>query len=325
MAIPLENSITATLDLMVEVNTHDEQHPITEINMTFYKDYDADYFINKVGLLGSIIAKPKPIQDHLRSGYKTGKITVGKGDITQKWLVDYAKREIVTNSYHCIESFFRLFFAHIEEPECPWIGVEQLQNFTQFKDRINKLRQRTYFKDDHDESVATVLLGKRDMYPKLSDEEWKNNVKRTVELVDRIASDILSNQDYNVYKHGAALLNTKFGFSLGDGSVLKADSQDSFMYLSSQTTKASGKTIKQFSRTFKFMKWEERFATTILTTHLITNLLGIRKMQLGLSKSVRIRTFHTYDFHQMLSSGIIPTTISESLFERHYSKSHRKH
>lgn len=303
----------------------DPNNPINKINQTFYRDYDEDYFVNKAIFLGSIIAEPKPIKEHSKKGYSIGKLQVSNVHITQKWLVGYAKREIVINSYHSIESFFRLFFAHVEEPECPWVGVEQMKNFKEFKKRIEKLLHRKYFKGDHNKAVASILLGGRSMYNNLSDDDWQENVKRTVELVDRLGTDILSNQDYNVYKHGAALLDTKFGFWLDDGKVIGADKQDSFMYLSSKVERTPDKTIKRFQKTYKFMKWRNRVVSTYMAGQLMHNMLTLRKLHLKMvePKEARMFTFQKYDFNKLLEPDnkgriAVPTTISESLFERHY-------
>ena len=301
-------------------------NPLKHINEVFYRDYDEEFFTNKAAFLGSIIANPKPIKEHLNKGYKVGKIAVGSGNnITQKWLIGYSKRELVINSYHAIESFFRLFFAHIENPECPWVGVEQMQSFKKFKKRIEKLLHRKYFATDHDEVIASVLLGNRTMYSQLTDDEWQESVKNAVHLVDRLGRDILSNQDYNVYKHGAALLDTKFGFKIDDGKILGADNQDSFMYLSSETELMLDKKVVRFQKTFKFMRWQQRVSSTFLAGQLMHNMLAIQKLRLKLEqpKGTKVYSFHKHDIVKLLEPDnrgriAMPSTISESLFERHF-------
>lgn len=309
----------------------DPQNPLALINKAFYRDYDEEYFVNKAILLGSIVADPKPIKEHLNKGYSVGKLKVSKANFTQKWLVGFAKREIVINSYHSIESFFRLFFASVEEPECLWIGVEQMKSFKDFKKRIDDLLHRKYFKGDHNEAVANVLFGNRSAYKDIDDDSWQDNVKKAVDLVDRLGYDILSNQDYNVYKHGAALLDTKFGFKLDDGKVLGADKQDTFMYLSSVIERTPDKTIKRFQKTYKFMRWQNRVTSTYMTGQLMHNMLTLQKIHLKLmeSKKAKIFTFQNHDLKKLLEPSnkgriAVPTTISESLFERHYKAQNKK-
>jgi hypothetical protein len=312
-------------DDLHQFDQDDPRNPIPEINKTFYRDYDEEYFVSKAILLGSMVANPKSMKEHLGSGYSVGKLKVNNLKTTQKWLKGYAKREIVINSYHAIESFFRLFFAHVEEPECPWIGVEQMKNFKEFKSRIEKLLKREYFKNDHDKAVAEILFGSRSMYSNATDDDWNENVKKAVELVDRLGHDILNNQDYNVYKHGAALLDTQFGFKLDDGKVLGADKQDVFMYLNSTTEKTPDKLIKKFSKTFKFMRWQNRVASTYMAGQLMHNMLTLQKLHFKLlePKKAKIYTFQKHDLNKILDGDnkgriAMPSTVSESLFERHY-------
>jgi hypothetical protein len=292
------------------------------LNASFYDGYNSDFFLDKAAQLCNILSDLKGTQERLNAGFKVGKIEIGKASYTQKSLREYAQRELTINSYHCIESFFRLLFAHLEEKDCPWVGVQQLQNFWQFKDRVLKILNREYFSIDHDEAIAMTLLGGRSAFKNLSDEKWEKAVRNTVNLVDRMASDILTNQDYNVYKHGGALFNTHFGFRIDDGSVLKAKRQPSFMYLSSSKKENAEKIIVDFQRTFKFIRWEERFVSTVMATHLIKNVLALSRMRLGVppKKPNVIYSFSELDLHKVYKNCILPDSMSESLFTREFSK-----
>lgn len=293
------------------------------LNTEFYEKYDVDYFYNKTIFLAGVLASPQEYLDVLSRGFEIGKIKIGKMPSTDtKWITNYAKQEIVINSYHSIESFFRLLFAHVERSDCPWLGVLDLRDFNSFKKRIDSLLNRKYFKANHDEVLSSMLLGSREAYTTLSDEDWSKNVKNMLDLLDRAGHDLLSTPDYNVFKHGAALFNTEMGFNFAD--VIKADKQDSFMFLSSTTKKEEKKIIKKYFKTYKFMKWEIRFATTVLVTRLMTNLLELEALRLGLKEGANVQSFHQYDLHKMLETGIIPATISEGLFEQHIQRKKKK-
>lgn len=291
----------------------------SQLNKEFYEKYDKDYFYNKAIFLAGILASTEQYLEVLSKGYEIGKIKIGKMESTDtKWAKDFAKQELVINSYHSIESFFRLLFAHIEQPECPWLGVLNLRDFKTFKKRIEQLLNRKYFMKNHNEALAYYLIGTKEAYEGLSDEDWEKNVKNVVDLVDRIGHDLLSTPDYNVFKHGAALFNTEMGFQLAD--VIKVEKQDSFMFLSNTYEKEDKRIIKKYFKTYKFMKWEIRFATTILVTRLMTNLLELEALRLKIKDSATVQSFHQFNFHEMLETGIIPSTISEGLFEQHIER-----
>lgn len=312
-------------DTFTPLSLDDTNNPITQLNKEFYAEYDEEYFVKKAVILASFIAESKPMVESLGKGYAVGKLKVQEVDIDNSWLEGYAKRELAINSYHAIESFFRLFFAHIEEPDCPWIGVEQMQSFHEFKDKVNKVVSGEYFKGEHGEAVAQILIGPREMYKSISDEEWQKGIDNTVHILVRLGSDILSNQDYNVYKHGAALLDTQFGFKIDDGKVLGADKQDTFMYLSSKRENKPEKLIVKFSKTYKFIRWEQRFANTYLAGSLLHNMLVLHKSRLKIPqpKNTQAHAFHALELDKLFDFDngdriAMPDTMSVSLFERHY-------
>lgn len=301
----------------------DPSNPITQLNKEFYGEYDEEYFVKKSFVLASFIADSKPIIEALDKGYTVGKLKVQDSNIDSSWMEGYAKRELAINSYHAIESLFRLFFAHAEEPESPWVGVEQMRNFYEFKGKVEKVVSGKYFKGDHGEAVAKLLIGSRELYKSITDEEWQKGIDNSVHILTRLGSDILSNQDYNVYKHGAALLDTQFGFKLDDGKVFGADKQDTFMYLSSKHEES----IVKFSKTYKFIRWEQRLTNTYLAGMLLYNLLVLNKSRLKIAQlnDTPIHTFYKLDRDRIFDFDkgdrpVMPDTISVSLFERHYSK-----
>ena len=312
-------------DPLIPFSPESPNNPIAEINKEFYAEYDEEYFVNKAVVLASLVADSQPMKAHLDNGFAVGKLTIKDADMDIDWLQGYAKRELAINSYHAIESFLRLFFAHVENSDCPWIGVEQMQSFKKFKKNVEKLVSGKYFKDDHGEAVAKILIGPREMYKDISDEDWRKNIDNAVYILTRLGSDILSNQDYNVYKHGAALLDTQFGFQIDDGKVLGADKQDTFMYLSSKREETSEKLIKKFSKTYKFIRWEQRFVSTYLAGMLLHNMLALHKSRLNLPqpKDTQVRAFYTLEMDKLFdfdNGGRIamPDTMSVGLFERHY-------
>jgi len=289
------------------------------LNKQFYAEYDTDYFLDKAIINAGMIAKPLEYIRILSAGYEVGKIKIGELDeVDARSFSKNAKRELVVNSYHGIETFFRLLFACVEYPKCTWLGLVELNDFAAFKKRVNQISAHTYFKDDQSEVLAELLLGPREGIPDLDDGGWEKNKRVIQDLVDRIAHDLLSTPDYNVYKHGVALFDTEFGFSLGD--IIKMDKQEAFIFLSKAQKKTETEIIETYSKNYKFMKWEIRFATTYLTGHLISNLVNLSSVRLGVKKSASIKPFHHYDLHQILETGIITDTIGELLVERHYAR-----
>jgi hypothetical protein len=63
--------------------------------------------------------------------------------------------ESVMIAHHASETLLRLFFAHIEHEECPWLGMSASTDFAEFKGKVaDALRQG--FDRGH---IASVFLG----------------------------------------------------------------------------------------------------------------------------------------------------------------------
>jgi hypothetical protein len=67
----------------------------------------------------------------------------------------YVGMESVMIAHHASDTLLRLFFAHIEHEECPWLGMSASTDFAEFKGKVaDALRQG--FDRGH---IASVFLG----------------------------------------------------------------------------------------------------------------------------------------------------------------------
>jgi hypothetical protein len=57
--------------------------------------------------------------------------------------------------HHASEALLRLFFAHVDHPECPWLGMADERGPNQFKDRLGDAMEAGFNRGD----IATVFLG----------------------------------------------------------------------------------------------------------------------------------------------------------------------
>jgi|GEM_PF-6129485 len=299
------------------------------LNKEFYESYDADYFRDKAIILGALLAKPGQFLEIIKAGYEIGKIKVGeiKDSNTEQLKIEkYAKQELVINQYHSTETLFRLLFASVEHRKCPWIGLTELSNFYEFKKRVQQISEGKYFEGDFAENLAGVFLGGRTAFDKLTDVEWERNKRFLADIIAHLAHELLKTPDYNAFKHGQAVFDTQFGFSLSD--ELGAEKQDTFVYLYGKVEKEKGFETHKLMRNLKFMKWEVRYALTYLTSQLISNLIGVDAVRLKAKESVRLESFHTMELDKILEYGIHFDEMGQQLRELRYkipkSKSSKK-
>jgi hypothetical protein len=48
----------------------------------------------------------------------------------------YLRMESVMIAHHASEALLRLFFAHVDHPECPWLGMSASTDFREFKQQV---------------------------------------------------------------------------------------------------------------------------------------------------------------------------------------------
>ncbi|MGV0043018.1 hypothetical protein ACRU13_02270 [Mycobacterium colombiense] len=120
----------------------------------------------------------------------------------------YVRMEAVTIVHHASEALLRLYFAHIDYPECPWLGMSTSTDFVGFKKQVDDAR-RTGF--DH-EDIAAVFLGGADP-DDAGIKMGKGKFAETVEALERLliecANRFLDDSFlYNAVKHGMTAIDT---------------------------------------------------------------------------------------------------------------------
>lgn len=287
-----------------------------QLNRKFYNSFDVAYFSDRALVLACTIAKSGDIIQMLRTGFEVGKIKVEDiKEIQDISIIRSAKRDIVINSYHSIETFFRLLFAHVENPECPWIGLADLNDVHEFKKRLRKLVKDEYFRQGNKSAFVQLVSGSREVFASLNDEQWSKHSEHIHDIILNFANDVLKSPDYNIHKHGAALFETSFGFNLGN--IIEAVEQETYLFINKHRYKTEKAIVEDYTLTYKFAKWEYRFASTIICKYLLTNLMNVSATRLGVKVSVELLPFDKIDPKNFIETGIVAESLGELLFSRH--------
>lgn len=206
------------------------------------------------------------------------------GDLKSKWssqgewdeleVRDYLSTESTVLLHHATEALFRLYFAHADNPECPWLGVARLRLPSQFKDRLSR------FMDDSGtletaESVMNVLIGHPS--PGEGNADLWNNVRTGAMLLLRHLGGRLQEEGplYNSAKHGLALVPGAAALAFGNQSgpyPIRADGP-SITYL----TVKPGKNGKRWAQETVWLDAELNLALTHLVICQIANLWHVAR------------------------------------------------
>ena len=142
-----------------------EQFP--ELNKEFYENFMEDYYLIKLDNLLNIITRTSEYQKSIEMAeIKLGKIGAKLGGAEENQLQKYAKLELATTYFHCLETFIRLFIAHAKLVSCPWIELSGL-SIKSYRDALQKLSQGDFdwlnSKLSGDSTILLVLTGCKEL------------------------------------------------------------------------------------------------------------------------------------------------------------------
>jgi len=252
---------------------------IVELNQEFYSDYFEEYFKIKLLLLGEIITNPELFCDVMnKQKIKIGVLEINpeSTNLDKELISKYAKLEMSVTYYHCLETFLRVFLAHIEIKPSPWLEISRETNYKIFKESLITLSEGnfnfTYQGLSSDELITYVFCGHKQLTEEVDNSEGVLNAWK--EWIKWAAKETITMYDYNAYKHGLAIHSDTRGFSLGneiEGQIKV--SNDSLKFLSKN--KKEDRWV--WEKRVVFTPLDYRGACISIIQSLIRNILTIGK------------------------------------------------
>lgn len=196
---------------------------IDKLNKEFYDEYPIDYFNTKLHILIGMISNPTEISATFNSlkSLKVGVLEVNTDEniLKESELEKFSKLELSNTYYHCIETFLRLFLAHISLTHSPWLEMARERDFRKFKSVLSSLAKEEFkFKHSElslDEMILYVFYGWKDV----SHYEGNLTTSEAAEILKKwiawSAAQLLEVYDYNAFKHGLVVAAGDNGFTFG--------------------------------------------------------------------------------------------------------------
>ncbi|RIS79130.1 hypothetical protein D2E44_20945 [Mycobacteroides abscessus] len=210
----------------------------SELNATFYKDDPSEYLLTKIEAVTLMLAPAEVLAPAYESERVVGVSRRAGAPVPSKEARDrYVRTECVLVLHHACEMLLRLFFAHVEKQDCPWLGMAASVNFAEFKKKIDTVLRTGFDRSD----VALVFLGGTDPVDAaltVEPEEFDAAVNAWQLLLETAADTILSESFlYNSAKHGLTVVHTdestRMAFTPpggGDRIHLSAGSQLTYLH-----------------------------------------------------------------------------------------------
>jgi hypothetical protein len=181
-----------------------DPHQYPELNAVFYGGDPAEYIRMRIEALslmacGDAQLSPAFGSDRVIGNAKFGPMDPPAAEGRQR----YIRMEAVTVTHHASESLLRLFFAHVDHEECPWLGMSASTAFPEFKKAVDNALKTGFDR----EQIATVFLGgtsPKDSCIQLTNNEFEDAVDGLELLLADCGNRCLDDSFlYNAVKHGA--------------------------------------------------------------------------------------------------------------------------
>lgn len=199
-----------------------ELHP--ELNATFYTSDPASFLRLRIEALSLMALSQEQLRPVYATERRIGSISIPptgppEDDERERYVATEAEMII----HHAAEMVLRMFFAHVEAPDCPWIGMASSTSYSDFKDKVGKAIAGGFNRED----VALVFLGgsdPRDAAIATTDEEFEDTVD-AVQLLLQYSAHRLLNESflYNAAKHGLTTVqlddSTKMTIQTGEEEI----------------------------------------------------------------------------------------------------------
>ncbi|MCV7368525.1 hypothetical protein CRI77_22400 [Mycolicibacterium duvalii] len=267
------------------------QYP--ELNAVFYTADPAEFIKMRIESLSLMACS----DDQLAPLYGTDR-TIGAAYLgamappTSEARQRYIRMEAVTISNHASETLLRMFFAHTEHPECPWLGMSASTDFREYKAKLDAALDAGFDR----EQIATVFLGgtsRVDAVVQLTDDEFEDAVDALAMLLIDCANRVLGDAFvYNAVKHGVSAVavdddEAKVSWQPMDGEPVTIHEGPVHVYLHRKGHPDAAKNEAHWWLTMEDSNPGRELAVSVLITKALDSLWDVaRRRYLGESGSI---------------------------------------
>lgn len=264
---------------------------IQHINEMFYRDFSLDYFENKIINLLEIIDNSKEYISRMENRhFKIGKFEFdGVKNVDENNVIKYAKSELISTYYHCLETFMRLFITHAKSTESPLLDLTTL-SIDEYHYIINELSKGNIKVVNNKLSVEQIILRTLIGFDNIENSPLsESDFKNLKEWITWCANELKSILEYNSLKHGLSML-------IGYGEIGIPNSEPPFYKKGDAIHILEKKKIDgryKFSLNNIFTEFDFKVILIHFFSQLIENIIKIGKIRF-VSNSTTEKLFKPY-------------------------------
>lgn len=193
-------------------------HPsaFADLNRDFYRAEPAEYLDNRLWSLLTMIGetgRARPARQRRRYGSQTYTWTTDSDEVRER----YAAMESTVLLHHACEALLRLYLAHADMEQCPWLAISKLRGPGLFNAAVDRLRKElgSAARDTDLLLTFTASTTAAQFNPACPEDAWESHHRGLVALVRYAARTVREDAPfYNSAKHGLAVLAGPMMFSL---------------------------------------------------------------------------------------------------------------
>jgi hypothetical protein len=265
-----------------------------ELNFSFYEEQPYDFINMRIEVLSMMLCNDDelaPIYAVERSinGVQLGGTTPPGEDKRKK----YMQTEAVMILHHAVEMVLRLFYAHVEYKDCPWLGMASEISFVVFKTKVSESLTEGFDRVQ----LAEIFLGgtsPEDAAIAMSAEDFEDAIDALQMLLQECCRRLLEESFlYNSIKHGLSTISldeeTKLAQRSSSGETVVGHSGPMFAYMHKQRRpgpKVAGE--REWFLTMAGAKTERDLALSLLIANAVESLWDVaRRRYTGKGGSIR--------------------------------------
>ena len=191
----------------------------------------------------------------------------------------YVRMEAVTIVHHASEALLRLFFAHVDYPECPWLGMSTSSDPGSFKRKVVAAKKKGF----DCEQIAAVFLGGSDPED-AGIKMGKGKFAETVGALDRLLIECAhrftgDSFPYNAVKHGMTAIDTDAKMKIDGANGDEIKMLDGFVhgYLHKKRTPAAGNEDGQWFLSLADSNPERDLAVATVITYALDSMWAVAR------------------------------------------------
>lgn len=258
-------------------DTHLASEQFPSLNRRFYTSpYKPHEYVDR-RLMGLALSTSshKGIAEAVRDGLTIGRLTMSAtlDEEDESTFEHYLVEETTVLLHHAAEALCRLYLAHVDMADCPWLEVARLRSFKVFKESAATLRAGL-IPSGKVMSVFTGSAVRPDGDPQ-TQERWSDREQALTKLLCLSAETLLTDSNlYNAAKHGLALVPGQAAIAVGDATgseVFSVSPSPSVTFLETASKESGGR----WQETTAWVSIDRNIALTALISQAIQDLWSV--------------------------------------------------